>query len=85
MKFREIFCFEFAYQVRRLSTWLYFTALVVVGYGKGRVGYGWDVLGERTSDEDYVTLRKSMKKRPVDYFHSFIADTALFGAASATR
>ena len=57
----------------------------MIPYFEGRVGYGWDVLGERTSDEDYVTLRKSMKKRPVDYFHSFIADTALFGAASATR
>jgi aminocarboxymuconate-semialdehyde decarboxylase len=26
-----------------------------------------------------------MKKRPVDYFHEFYADTALFGAAAATR
>ena len=26
-----------------------------------------------------------MKKRPVDYFKNFYADTALFGAAPATR
>ncbi len=26
-----------------------------------------------------------MKKRPVDYFHMFYADTALFGADGATR
>lgn len=32
MKLREIFRFEFAYQVRRLSTWLYFAALVVVAF-----------------------------------------------------
>lgn len=30
MRLREIFRFEFAYQVRRLTTWLYFAALVVV-------------------------------------------------------
>lgn len=32
MKLREIFRFEFAYQVRRLSTWLPFVALAVVAY-----------------------------------------------------
>jgi aminocarboxymuconate-semialdehyde decarboxylase len=57
----------------------------MIPYFAGRVGYGWDVLGQRTSDEDYTTLRMNMKKRPVDYFHSFIADTALFGAGPATR
>jgi len=30
-------------------------------------------------------LLKSMKKRPVDYFRMFYADTALFGADGATR
>src|SRR5262249_58299247 len=29
---------------------------------EGRIGPGWDVLGSRTSDEDYVALRKSLKK-----------------------
>src|SRR5205807_3431361 len=42
-------------------------------------------LGTRTSDKDYVSLLKSMKKRPIEYFKHFYADTALFGAASATR
>lgn len=32
MKFREIFRFEFAYQIRRVSTWLYFTVLVVIAF-----------------------------------------------------
>ncbi len=57
----------------------------MIPYFEGRVGYGWDQLGTRTSDRDYVSLRKSMKKRPIEYFKSFYADTALFGASSATR
>jgi uncharacterized protein len=53
---------------------------------EGRLGPGWDVLGERTSDEDYVSLRKSLKKRPLDYFkQDFYADTAVFGGVPATR
>jgi aminocarboxymuconate-semialdehyde decarboxylase len=57
----------------------------MIPYFEGRVGYGWDVLGSRTSDEDYVSLRQSMKKRPIDYFRNFYADTALFGGQAATR
>lgn len=53
-------------------------------YFSGRAALGWDQLGVRTSDADYVSLRKSMKKRPVDYFREFYADTALFGADAAT-
>jgi predicted TIM-barrel fold metal-dependent hydrolase len=56
----------------------------MIPYFEGRVGYGWDKLGSRTTDENYEALLASMKKRPVDYFHSFLADTALFGARSAT-
>jgi predicted TIM-barrel fold metal-dependent hydrolase len=57
----------------------------MVPYFEGRVGHGWDQLGKRTSDRDYGALLKSMKKRPVEYFHQFYADTALFGATAATR
>jgi aminocarboxymuconate-semialdehyde decarboxylase len=32
-----------------------------------------------------MSLFKSMKKRPVDYFKNFYADTALFGAGPATK
>ncbi len=56
----------------------------MIPYFEGRVGYGWDKLGSRTTDENYEALLASMKKRPVDYFHLFLADTALFGARSAT-
>ena len=48
---------------------------------EGRIGTGWDLLGTRTTDVDYVALRKSLKKRPLDYFkQDFYADTAAFGA-----
>jgi aminocarboxymuconate-semialdehyde decarboxylase len=57
----------------------------MIPFFEGRVGYGWDQLGKRTSDVDYTVLLKSMKKRPVDYFKSFHADTALFGALAGTR
>jgi predicted TIM-barrel fold metal-dependent hydrolase len=56
----------------------------MIPYFEGRVGYGWDVLGSRTTDEGYEELLKSMKKRPIDYFRLFLADTALFGARPAT-
>ena len=32
-----------------------------------------------------ASLLKSLKKRPIDYFRMFYADTALFGSASGTR
>ena len=57
----------------------------MIPYFEGRVGYGWDQLGSRTSDADYVSLLHSMKKRPIDYFRMFYADTALFGALPATK
>jgi uncharacterized protein len=53
-------------------------------YFEGRVGHGWDQLGTRTSDVDYTEVRRQLKRRPIDYFRMFYADTALFGAAAAT-
>ncbi len=35
---------------------------------EGRVGHGMDQLGNRTSAEDYVALKNSLKKRIFDYF-----------------
>lgn len=57
----------------------------MIPYFEGRVGYGWDQLGTRTSDEDYFALLESMQRRPIDYFRSFYADTALFGARAGMR
>ena len=42
-----------------------------------------DMLGARTSDTDYRPLLKELKKRPIDYFKMFYADTATFGSKSA--
>lgn len=56
----------------------------MIPYFEGRIGPGWDQLVTRTSDEDYTPLLKKLKKRPLDYFHLFYADTALFGAREAT-
>jgi predicted TIM-barrel fold metal-dependent hydrolase len=53
-------------------------------YFEGRVGPGWDQLGARTSDQDYGSVLRRLKKRPLDYFRMFYADTALFGAYDAT-
>src|SRR4051812_9569155 len=53
---------------------------------EGRIGPGWDQLGARTSDEDYQKLKKSLKKRPLDYFkESFYCDSAVFGGKPATE
>ena len=56
----------------------------MVPYFEGRVGPGWDQLGNRTTDEDYKSLLKSMKRRPLDYFKDFYADSAVFGSRPAT-
>lgn len=56
----------------------------MIPYFEGRVGPGWDQLGTRTSDVDYRKLLKELKKRPIDYFKKFYADTALFGSRMAT-
>jgi uncharacterized protein len=57
----------------------------MVPYHEGRIGPGWDQLGKRSTDQDYFSLLKSLKKRPLDYFkQDFNADTAVFGARAAT-
>jgi predicted TIM-barrel fold metal-dependent hydrolase len=56
----------------------------VVPYLEGKVGAGFDYLGTRTTDADYRSILKKLKKRPIDYFRMFYADTALFGARAAT-
>ncbi|AXS40944.1 amidohydrolase family protein [Breoghania sp. L-A4] len=56
----------------------------MIPFFEGRVGPGQDQLGARTSDVDYQALLKEMKKRPLDYFKMFYADTATFGSRMAT-
>ena len=56
----------------------------MIPYFEGRVGHGWDQLGTRTSDTDYSEVRAILRRRPIDYFRLFYADTALFGAVAGT-
>ena len=42
MKFLEIFRFEFAYQIRRISTWLYFAVLAVIAFLFISENYSYD-------------------------------------------
>lgn len=51
----------------------------MIPYFDGRVGAGLQVLGARTSDEDYSRILPSLKRPHLDYFHDFYADTAMFG------
>ena len=56
----------------------------MVPYFEGRVGPGWDQLGSRTSGENLGAVLERLKKRPIDYFRMFYADTAVFGSRAAT-
>lgn len=56
----------------------------VIPYLEGRIAHSFDQLGSRTSEEDYESLLKSLKKRPYDYFKDFYGDTAVEGAHAAT-
>jgi uncharacterized protein len=58
----------------------------MIPYYDGRIGPGLDVLGSRTSDEDYSKILPSLKRPHLDYLHDFYGDTALFGGgAQAVR
>ena len=56
----------------------------MIPFFEGRVGHGWDQLGTRSSDVDNAAVLQRLKRRPIDYFRLFYADTALFGAAAGT-
>jgi predicted TIM-barrel fold metal-dependent hydrolase len=51
----------------------------MIPYFDGRIGAGMEVLGSRTSDEDYSKVLSSLKRPHLDYFREFYADTAMFG------
>src|SRR5207245_2482428 len=57
-----------------------------VPHFSGRVGPGWDQLGERTPDDQRELVEgPALSRRPLDYFRMFYADTAMFGASHALR
>jgi aminocarboxymuconate-semialdehyde decarboxylase len=50
---------------------------------EGRIGHGLDQLGTRSDDPDDAQALRRLRRRPLDYFKLFYADTALFGAHHA--
>jgi aminocarboxymuconate-semialdehyde decarboxylase len=54
----------------------------MIPFFEGRVGPGLDQLGARTSGFDPSSIK--IRKRPLDYFKMFYADTAVFGSRAAT-
>jgi aminocarboxymuconate-semialdehyde decarboxylase len=57
----------------------------MIPYFDGRVGAGLDVLGARTSDEDYSQILPNLRRPHLDYLRNFYADTALFGGQHGLR
>jgi aminocarboxymuconate-semialdehyde decarboxylase len=57
----------------------------MIPFFSGRAETLWAQLGSRSADENYEDLLKSMKKKPIEYFKMFYADTVLGGSASALR
>ena len=57
----------------------------MIPYFDGRVGPGLEVLGSRTSDEDYSSVLSSLKRPHLDYFRMFYADTAMFGSMNSLQ
>ena len=51
----------------------------MIPYFAGRVGPGLDVLGARTTGEDYSKVLPSLKRPHLDYLKEFYGDTAMFG------
>ena len=51
----------------------------MIPYFDGRVGAGLDVLGARTTGEDYSKVLPSLRRPHLDYFKEFYGDTAMFG------
>ncbi len=54
----------------------------MIPFCEGRVGGGLDQLGTRSDDPDDLATLGRLKKRPIEYFRMFYADTALFGATA---
>jgi len=57
----------------------------MIPFFSGRPETLWAQLGSRSADENYEELLKSMKRKPIEYFRMFYADTVLGGSASALR
>ncbi len=55
----------------------------MIPIAEGRLGMGLDQLGVRTPENEKDLVQHTLKRRPLDYFRMFYADTASFGSTSA--
>jgi aminocarboxymuconate-semialdehyde decarboxylase len=55
----------------------------MVPYSEMRAAGGLDQLGTRTDDPDDLAALGRLARRPIDYFHMFYGDTAVFGSWAA--
>ncbi len=93
-------CFGWPYETSLAMTRLVFSGLFdrhpaikivthhmggMIPFFDGRIGPGMDVLGARTTDEDYSEVLSSLKKPHLEYFKMFYADTAMFGTNTGIK
>ena len=57
----------------------------MIPFFAGRAETLWAQLGSRSVDENYDEILKQLKRKPIEYFKMFYADTVLGGSASALR
>jgi len=96
-RFEMWWCFHWPYETSVAMVRLVFSGLFdrhpnlkiithhlggMIPYYDGRVGAGLEVLGQRTSDEDYSKILPSLKRPHMDYLHDFYGDTAMFGGGA---
>ncbi|MEA2490815.1 MAG: type transport system permease protein [Acidobacteriota bacterium] len=81
MKFREIFRFELAYQVRRVSTWAFFAALLVISFLMTRDG----TLAEALHDEFFINSPFAVAKTTVVGSLVWLLVAAAIGGEAAAR
>ncbi len=51
----------------------------MIPFFEGRIGPGLDQLGSRTPEHEGHLWKHNLKRRPIDYFRMFYADTAIMG------
>jgi uncharacterized protein len=88
-RFEMWWCFGWPYETSVAMVRMVFNGLLdrypthhlcgMIPFYDGRIGPGLQVLGSRTSDEDYSNILPSLKRPHLDYMHDFYGDTALFG------
>ncbi len=54
----------------------------MIPYFEGRIGGGLDQLGKRSDDPDDMAAKGRLGERPIEAFHRFYGDTALFGSTA---